>query len=37
MLKEAGLYDDSVVVFSTDNGGYGRNSNYPLKGEKEFL
>ena len=37
-LKTAGLYDNSVIVFSTDNGGsINKISNYPLKGRKEQL
>lgn len=37
-LREAGLYQNSVIVFSTDNGGVVRNlSNYPLRGVKEEL
>ena len=34
-LKSAGLYDNSILVFSTDNGGTANASNYPLKGKKE--
>ena len=34
-LKSAGLYDNSIIVFSTDNGGASDSSNYPLKGRKE--
>lgn len=42
-LKAAGLYDNSVIVFSTDNGGpaagYDMNTacNYPLRGMKWTL
>ena len=37
-LKRSGLYDNSVIIFSTDNGGGGNGaSNYPLKGAKEEL
>ena len=37
-LKEAGLYDNSVIIFTTDNGGPGtQGSNYPLRGSKEML
>jgi len=35
-LKEFGLYDDTIIVFTTDNGGaisHGA-SNYPLRGTK---
>ncbi|XP_037798080.1 arylsulfatase B-like [Penaeus monodon] len=35
-LKDTGLYDNSVIVFSSDNGGVGMNgeSNRPLRGGK---
>ena len=37
-LKAAGLYENSVLVFSTDNGGaVARTSNLPLRGGKEQL
>jgi len=36
-LKSSGLYENSVIVFSTDNGGAGLPSNFPLKGKKEQL
>ena len=36
-LKRSGLYDDSIIVFSSDNGGVAGFSNFPLKGEKERL
>ena len=37
-LKESGLYDNSVIVFTTDNGGsVEHTSNYPLRGQKEYL
>jgi arylsulfatase A-like enzyme len=32
--KSAGLWEDTVLVFSTDNGGIGPGSNYPLRGSK---
>jgi len=37
-LKEYGLYENSVIIFSTDNGGsVTSSSNLPLKGNKEQL
>ena len=35
-LKKAGIYDNTVIVFTTDNGGQASSgsSNYPLKGNK---
>lgn len=42
-LKARGLYDNSVIVFSTDNGGpaagFDMNTacNYPLRGVKATL
>ena len=34
-LKAAGLYDKSVILFSSDNGGAGNKYNSPLRGRKE--
>ena len=37
-LKRSGLYENSVVVFTTDNGGaIVKTSNLPLRGSKEQL
>jgi len=34
-LKEANMYEDSLIIFSSDNGGpIGSANNYPLKGGK---
>ncbi|KAJ8029197.1 Arylsulfatase B [Holothuria leucospilota] len=37
-LKTAGLYNDSVIIFSTDNGGvHIPSNNWPLRGAKHSL
>ena len=37
-LRARGLYRDSLVLFSTDNGGaVAGESNLPLRGDKETL
>ena len=37
-LKRSGMYDNSIIIFSTDNGGVGNGaSNLPLRGAKESL
>ena len=36
-LKMNGLYDNSVILVTTDNGGGPWNSNIPLKGTKETM
>ena len=36
-LRARGLYRDSLVLFSTDNGGASGESNLPLRGSKETL
>ncbi|MDZ7633459.1 MAG: sulfatase-like hydrolase/transferase [Bacteroidales bacterium] len=34
-LEELGLDDNTIVVFTSDNGGHGRwTSNYPWRGNK---
>ena len=33
-FKKAGLWDDTVLVFTSDNGGIGPGNNYPLRGMK---
>ncbi|CAJ0583769.1 unnamed protein product, partial [Mesorhabditis spiculigera] len=38
-LKQTGMYDDTIIIFTSDNGGgveFGA-SNYPLRGEKDML
>ena len=34
-LKRTNLYENSFILFSSDNGGSGRKFNTPLKGKKE--
>merc|ERR1712165_284558 len=37
-LKDNGLYENSIFIFSADNGGeHGPSSNYPLREEKATL
>lgn len=42
-LKRKGLYDNSIIIFTTDNGGAAggldssAGSNYPLRGAKNTL
>ena len=33
-LRRSGLYNESFILFSSDNGGAGKTLNYPLKGRK---
>ena len=33
-LKEKQMYDNTLIVYSSDNGGTGDGNNYPLRGEK---
>ena len=35
--KAAGMWDDTVTIFSTDNGGISVGNNYPLRGMKVLL
>ena len=32
--QKHGLWDDTVLIFSTDNGGIGYGNNFPLRGSK---
>ena len=34
MLVTKGMYDNTLIVYSSDNGGRGDGINYPLRGEK---
>jgi len=34
LLKKKSMYDNTLVVFTSDNGGVGDGNNYPLRGEK---
>ena len=36
-FKDAGIWDDTVTVFTTDNGGIEVGNNYPLRGMKVLL
>lgn len=33
-LKDAGLYDNTLILFTADNGGIGPANNHPLRGHK---
>jgi arylsulfatase A-like enzyme len=35
-LQDVNMWDDAIVVFTTDNGGIDVRSNYPLQGSKVF-
>jgi arylsulfatase A-like enzyme len=34
LLKTKGMYDNALVVYTSDNGGKGDGLNFPLRGEK---
>ena len=34
LLEGKGMWENTLVVYSADNGGRGDGSNYPLRGEK---
>ena len=34
LLKQKGMWNDTLIVYSADNGGVGDGINYPLRGEK---
>lgn len=34
LLEGKGMWENTLVVYSPDNGGRGDGSNYPLRGEK---
>lgn len=34
LLKAKGMWDNTLIVYSADNGGVGQGNNYPLRGEK---
>ena len=33
-LKKKGMYDNTLIIYSADNGGVTNGNNYPLRGEK---
>jgi arylsulfatase A-like enzyme len=35
-FQDKGLWDDTVLIFTSDNGGVGPGSNYPLRGTKVY-
>ena len=34
LLQSKGMYDDTIIIYSADNGGVSMGNNYPLRGEK---
>ena len=36
-LKRNKMYEDTAIIFLSDNGGYSRASNWPLRGKKNSV
>jgi arylsulfatase A-like enzyme len=34
LLKSKAMYDNTLIMYSSDNGGVGPGNNYPFRGEK---